>query len=264
MGVSQARAGAALLRLWSSTDAISTGHHNKKRHTPPHTHSLIWAAFRPHFSRHALCTLYGFNSARRQHTEHSHTAPVLRAMAASQRLLSCNPAQSQPSARPSAHRRAPAASRVARAPDRRRRHCVPAADLAAFPHKLALGDCRGVEAPPSVSYRRSAGAAAGGRHRQRRWRPRRRLAWRWIEYCGRDAGVRIVRPAGTTAARPPPLRRSTGAIGAEAAPALEAPPVPPAAAKHAMARQDHEERVAALSASTGAPSDAPLACVRLC
>ena len=36
MGVSQARAGAALLRLWSSTDAISTGHH-KKRHPPPHT-----------------------------------------------------------------------------------------------------------------------------------------------------------------------------------------------------------------------------------
>ena len=34
-----------------------------------------------------------------------------------------------------------------------------------------------------------------------------------------------------------------------------------ASAKHAMARQDHEGRAAALSGPTGAPSDAPpLAC----
>ena len=120
MGVSQARAGAALLRLWSSTDAISTGHHNKKRHTPPHTHSLIWAAFRPHFSRHALCTLYGFNSARRQHTAtRPHRASAARdadhgrlPAAYSQRPLSCNLAQSQLSTR---RERSPPASRAVRA-----------------------------------------------------------------------------------------------------------------------------------------------------
>ena len=122
-------------------------------------------------------------SARRQHTEHSHTAPVLRAMASSQRLLSCNLAQSQPSARPSAR---PTAHR--RRPLGRRAHRTAAAAtvplcagsgcrLGRIPpqSRPCVGDCRGVEAPPSVSYRRSAGAAAGGRHRQRRWRPRRRL-----------------------------------------------------------------------------------------
>ena len=91
---------------------------------------LVCGTGRPREGDPTSCTLYGFNSARRQHTAtRPHRASAARdadhgrlPAAYSQRPLSCNLAQSQLSTR---RERSPPASRAVRAPGRRRHRRLP-------------------------------------------------------------------------------------------------------------------------------------------